>query len=160
MQELQRQLDSKGLVVKKGSIQDAAFIAADPGAPGDRPAGDSARTRRSKDGTWTKKGDEFYFGYKLHNKVEAEFGLIRAIETTTASVHDSQVDLSSEGGRFYRDKGYFGAAAKGKSVTMWRATRGHPLSSWDSMRNLQISKTLMSFRMSGSCPKNVNRYRV
>jgi IS5 family transposase len=140
MQELQRQLDSGGLVVKEGSIQDATFITADPGAPGDRPAGNNARTRRSKDGTWTKKGDEFYFGYKLHNKVDVEFGLIRAIETTPASVHDSQVDLSSEGERIYRDKGYFGAPAKGKSVTMWRATRGHPLSKWDSLRNFQISK--------------------
>jgi IS5 family transposase len=140
MQELQRQLDSKGLVVKEGSIQDATFITADPGAPGDRPAGDNARTRRSKDGTWTKKGEEFYFGYKLHNKVDVEFGLIRAIETTVASVHDSQVDLSSEGERIYRDKGYFGAPAKGKSVTMRRATRGHPLSTWDSLRNLQISR--------------------
>jgi IS5 family transposase len=68
VKELQRQLDSKGLVVKEGSIQDATFITADPGAPGDRPAGDNARTRRSKDGTWTKKGDEFYFGYKLHKQ--------------------------------------------------------------------------------------------
>jgi IS5 family transposase len=140
MQELQRQLDSKGLVVKEGSIQDATFITADPGAPGDRPAGDNARTRRSKDGTWTKKGDKFYFGYKLHNNVDVEFGLIRTIETTAASVHDSQVDLSSEGERVYRDKGYFGAPAKGKSVTMRRATRGHPLSTWDRMRNLQISR--------------------
>jgi IS5 family transposase len=140
MQELQGQLDSKGLVVRKGSIQDATFITTDPGAPGNRPAGDNARTRRSKDGTWTKKGDQFYFGYKLHNKVDVEFGLIRATETTPASVHDSQVDLSSEGERVYRDKGYFGAPAKGRSVTMWRATRGHPLSTWDSLRNLQISR--------------------
>jgi len=66
--------------------------------------------------------------------------LIRAIETTTASVHDSQVDLSREGETIYRDKGYFGALARGKSVTMWRATRGHQLSSWDRRRNLQISK--------------------
>jgi transposase, IS5 family len=48
--------------------------------------------------------------------------------------------LSSEGERIYRDKGYFGAPAKGKSVIMWRATRGHPLSTWDSLRNLQISR--------------------
>jgi IS5 family transposase len=51
-----------------------------------------------------------------------------------------QVDLSSEGERVYRDKGYFGAPAKGRSVTMCRATRGHPLSTWDKMRNLQISR--------------------
>jgi IS5 family transposase len=66
--------------------------------------------------------------------------LIRALETTTASVHDSQVDLSSEGERVYRDKGYFGASARGSSVTMCRATRGHPLCNWDRMRNLQISR--------------------
>jgi transposase, IS5 family len=139
-QELQRQLNSKGLVVKEGSIQDATFITTDPGAPGNRPAGDNARTRRSRDGTWTKKGEEYYFGFKLHNKVDVQYGLIRAIETTAASVHDSQVDLSSKDERIYRDKGYFGASAKGRSVTMYRATRGHPLSSWDRMRNLQISR--------------------
>ena len=139
-QELQRQLDAKGLIVKEGSIQDATFITSDPGRSGNKSRGNEARTRRSKDGTWAKKGEEFYFGYKLHNKVDVNYGLIRAIETTTASVHDSQVDLSSEGERVYRDKGYFGAYARGRSVTMCRATRGHPLSAWDRMRNLQISK--------------------
>jgi len=152
-QELQRQLDAKGLVVKEGSIQDATFITSDPGRSGNKPRGDQARTRRSKDGTWTKKGDEFYFGYKLHNKVDVEFGLIRAIQTTTASVHDSQVDPSSKGERVYRDKGYFGSPAKGKSVTMWRATRGHPLSTWDSLRNLQISR----IRAPGERPSAVIR---
>ncbi|MDP4157782.1 MAG: IS5 family transposase [Bacillota bacterium] len=139
-QELQMQLDAKGLVVEEGSIQDATFITADPGRSGNKPRGDEARTRRSKDGTWAKKGDEIHFGYKLHNKVDVEYGLIRTIETTTASVHDSQIDLSSEGERIYRDKGYFGASARGNSVTMYRATRGHPLSNWDRLRNLQISK--------------------
>jgi IS5 family transposase len=139
-QELQRQLDSKGLVVKEGSIQDATFITADPGRSGNKPRGNEARTRRSKDGTWAKKGEEIHFGYKLHNKVDVEFGLIRSIETTTASVHDSQVDLSSEEERIYRDKGYFGIPAIGKSVTMFRATRGHPLITQDRMRNLQISR--------------------
>lgn len=139
-QELQRQLDAKGLVVKEGSIQDATFITSDPGRSGNKPRGDQARTRRSKDGTWTKKGGEFHFGFKFHDKVDVEYGLIRSTETTTASVHDSQVDLSLKGERIYRDKGYFGSPAKGRSVTMYRATRGHPLSNWDKMRNLQISR--------------------
>ena len=139
-QELQRQLDSKGLVVKEGSIQDATFITSDPGRPGNESRGEKAKTRRSRDGTWTKKGEEYYFGFKLHNKVDVQYGLIRSLETTTASVHDSQVDLSSKGARVYRDKGYFGASAKGRSVTMYRATRGHPLSKWDRLRNLLISK--------------------
>ena len=72
--------------------------------------------------------------------MDVEYGLIRDIEITTASVHDSQIDLSREGERIYRDKGYFGSPAKGRSVTMCKATRGHPLSKWDRMRNLQISK--------------------
>jgi IS5 family transposase len=58
-QELQRQLDSKGLVVEEGPIQDATFITSDPGRPGDKSRGDEARTRRSKEGTWTEKGEEF-----------------------------------------------------------------------------------------------------
>ena len=139
-QELQRQLDAKGLVVKEGSIQGATFITSDPGRSGNRPRGDEAKTRRSKDGTWSKKGDEFHFGYKFHSNADIEFGLIRRIATTTASVHDSQVDLSLEGERVYRDKGYFGVPARGRSVTMFRATRGHPLSRWDRLRNLQISR--------------------
>ena len=155
-QELQRQLDAKGLVVKEGSIQDATFITADPGRSGNKPRGNEAKTRRSKDGTWAKKGDEFHFGYKLHNKVDVEYGLIRTIETTTASVHDSQVDLSSEGERIYRDKGYFGASARGNSVTMYRATRGHPLSNWDKMRNLQISR----IRAPGERPFSVSLTNV
>ncbi len=138
-QELQRQLDANGLVVREGCIQDATFITADPGS-GNKPRGNEARTRRSKDGTWAKKGDKFHFGYKLHNKVDIQYGLIRAIKTTTASVHDSQIDLSSRGERIYRDKGYFGTSARGHSVTMYRATRGNPLSKWDRLRNLQISR--------------------
>ena len=35
-----------------------------------------------------------------------DYGLIRDLETTTAAVHDSQVDLSREGEVVYRDKGY------------------------------------------------------
>jgi IS5 family transposase len=139
-QELQRQLDAMGLVVKEGCIQDATFITSDPGRSGNKPRGDEARTRRSKDGTWAKKGEEFYFGFKFHDKMDVEYGLIRDIEVTTASVHDSQVDLSMEGERVYRDKGYFGSQAEGRSVTMKRATRGHPLRNWDKMRNLRISK--------------------
>ncbi len=62
------------------------------------------------------------------------------IETTTASVHDSQIDLSREGEVVYRDKGYFGAPAKGYDATMKRATRSHPLSIRDKLRNKRISR--------------------
>src|SRR5512136_671366 len=137
--ELQRQLDAKGLQVKRGAIQDATFIEADPGKS-KKLRGDEAKTRRSRDGTWAKKGDDLHFGYKLHSKVDIDFGLIRDIETTTASLHDSQVDLSVEGEPILRDNGYFGVPAKGIDFTMRRATAEHPLGEIDKLRNGLIAK--------------------
>ena len=137
--ELQRQLNAKGLSVKKGVIQDATFITTDPGhALADKPRGKNAKTRRSKDGTWTKKNNKSYFGYKLHSKVDRNYGLIRAIETTTASVHDSQVDLSCRGEVAYRDKGYFGTKPRGYDATMQRGVRAHPLDIKNKLRNERI----------------------
>jgi len=139
--ELQRQLDEKGLQVKKGVAQDASFITSDPGrARADKPRGDEARTRRSRDGSWTKKGGKSFFGYKLHAKMDLDHGLIRDLETTTASVHDSRVDLSLPGEVVYRDKGYQGVEPRGWDATMKRASRGHPLSIWDRLRNRRISR--------------------
>ncbi len=139
--ELQRQLDSLGLKVKQGVVQDATFITADPGhTKADTPRGGDAKTRRSKDGSWTKKGNKSYFGYKLHSKVDTEFWLIRELETTTAAVHDSQVDLSKEGEIVYRDRGYHGSVPNGYSATMKRGARDHPLSIPDKLRNRRISR--------------------
>ena len=74
----QQQLDLKGLQVKKGVIQDASIITAEPGkSKGQRSRGEEAKTRRSKDGTWTKKGKKSYFGYKVHTKMDYEHSLIR-----------------------------------------------------------------------------------
>lgn len=119
--ELQRQMDAMGLKVRRGTVQDATFIEADPGSS-KKPRGEDAKTRRSRDGTWAKKGNETHFGYKLHQKTDIDYHIIREIETTTASLHDSQVDLSVEGELVFRDKGYFGAKAKGIDYTMRRRT--------------------------------------
>ena len=139
--ELQRQLDAKGLKVRKGVVQDATFITADPGhARADKPRGDEAQTRRSRDGTWTKKGSRSYYGYKLHMKMDLDHGLIRDLETTPANVHDSRVDLSWPGEVVYRDKGYQGAVPRGWDATMRRGARGHPPCIWDRLRNRRISR--------------------
>lgn len=78
-------------------IQDSTFIHSDPGhAKADKPRRNEAKTRRSGDGTWTKKGNQSHFGYKLHSIIDRDYELIRRFKTTTALVHDSQVDLSKE----------------------------------------------------------------
>jgi len=139
--ELQRQLDAKGLRVRKGVVQDATFITADPGhAKADKPRGTEAKTRRSRDGSWTRKGNRSYFGFKLHAKMDLGHGLIRDLETTPASVHDSRVDLSELGEVVYRDKGYQGAVPRGWDASMRRGARGHPLCIWDRLRNRRISR--------------------
>jgi IS5 family transposase len=137
--ELQRQLDAMGLQVKHGTIQDATFIEADPGKF-KKPRGKDAKTRRSRDGTIAKKGNEFHFGYKLHQKTDIDYCLIREIETSTASLHDSQVDLSIEDEVVLRDRGYFGAKARGIDFTMKRRTTDKPLEELDKERNRLISK--------------------
>ncbi|MBL7168446.1 IS5 family transposase, partial [Candidatus Bathyarchaeota archaeon] len=140
-EELQRQLDGKGLSVRKGVVQDATFITSDPGhAKADKPRGEEARTRRSRDGSWAKKGSKSYYGFKLHAKMDTDRSLIRDLETTTASVHDSQVDLSREGEVVYKDKAYFGVRSRGYSATMRRGTRGHPLGIRDKLRNKRINR--------------------
>ena len=56
-EELKRQIAEHGIKVKKGKIQDASFIHADPGKTnsGMQGRGREAKTSRSKDGSWTKK---------------------------------------------------------------------------------------------------------
>ena len=140
--ELQNQIEGLGLTIKRGMIQDASFILSDPGhAKMDEPRGNEAKTRRSKDGTWAKKGQKSHFGYKLHTIVDKETQIIRRFATSTASLHDSKIDLSEPGETVYRDRGYFGSSINGSmDKTMKRATRNHPISTKDKRRNKAISR--------------------
>jgi IS5 family transposase len=137
--ELQRQLDERGLKVKKGVAQDATFITADSGQVS-RPQGGGARTRRIRNGDWAKRKKGLVFGYKLHVESDLDQGLIRDLETTGASVHDSRVDLSQPGEVVYRDKGYFGVRPRGYDATMRRGVRGRPIGIRDRLRNGRISR--------------------
>lgn len=131
-EELQHQIDKLGFGIHRGV----------PGhAKKDKPRGDEALTRRSKEGTWSKKGNNSYFGYKMHTLVDKEFMIIREVGTSTASLHDSQIDLTEPGQTVYRDKGYFGVKPNASmDITMHRATRDHPLSCKEKRRNKAISR--------------------
>jgi len=103
-----------------------------------KPRGEEAKTKRSRDGTWTKKRGRSYFGFKLHTKDELSTELIADFEVTTASVHDNNVDLTKEGESCVRDRGYTGG--RGLCVNIIRATRGHPLTEEDRELNRFLSK--------------------
>jgi len=153
--ELQRQLDAKGLKVKTGVIQDATFIEADFGKKRyqeEKKAKkegreieytDKQKAHMDKDGTFAVKGQEVHFGYKLHQKSDVDFGLIRDFGVTTASTNDNQVDLVESGDNAaYRDKGYAGTKlrAKVKDMTMKKAARNRPLTKAEKRFNISVAK--------------------
>lgn len=152
--ELQRQLDEKGYEVKKGVIQDASFVEADLGRKRHyqkKKAGKEGRTVQytekqkahiDHDGTFSVKHGQVHYGYKAHVKIDVDHGLIRAVETSTASLHDSQVDLvKKDDVAAYRDKGYFGTGVvRGvEDMTMKRATKSRKLNGGEQKRNKAIS---------------------
>ena len=140
--ELQRQMESKGIRVKKGSAQDTTFITSDPGhVKHDEPRSEG-KTRRSKDGSFTKKNNKTFFGYKNHTIVDDNnpVPFLRSYAVTTAKDHDTVIDLSKRGITVYRDKGYFGNYPKGIDGTMDREVRNHKLSIESVRRNLRISE--------------------
>ena len=138
----QAQRDLKGLKINRGVIQDATIITADPGATSSGASGGKeGKTRRCRDGTWTKRGETPYSGYRLHALIDKESHLIRRAGTTTASVHVNQLDLSMPGETVYRDKGYFGVKSRASiDKTMKRAVRGRSLTIREKRRNRAISR--------------------
>ncbi|MDG6217831.1 MAG: transposase [Candidatus Thermoplasmatota archaeon] len=117
MVRLQQQLDKKGFKVEKGTIQDAAFIEADLGKKRYRKEKrarkngekieytEKQKQHMDQDGSFSVKHGQVHYGYKSHIKVDTDHYLIRDYEVTTASVHDSEIDLSEQDEVVYRDRG-------------------------------------------------------
>ncbi len=153
--ELQHQMDNKGLTVKSGVIQDASFIEADLGRKkhyeekkaekrGEKiDYSNKQKAHMDADGTFSVKHGQVHYGYKLHEKSDVDYDLIRAFEVTTASLHDNQIDLIKPGDiAAYRDKGYAGKPIKHKGVldrTMKKAAREKPLTKKEKAYNKKIS---------------------
>jgi len=153
--ELQRQLDEKGYEVKKGVIQDATFIHADAGRTRiqkEKKAKKEGKTieytERQKshidrDGTFAVKNGQVHYGYKDHVKTDVDYHLIRDYDISTASLHDSEVNLVEEDdSAAWRDKGYFGKPLPEsvKDYTMKRGTKSRKLNGGEQLRNKAISR--------------------
>jgi len=147
--ELQKQLDDKGFKIKKGTIQDAAFIEADLGKKRHRKEKkalkkgetveytDKQKKHMDKDGSFSVKHGQVHYGYKSHIKLDVNYHLIRELEVTTASVHDSKVDLSEHDEVVYRDRGYTGKETKAKGNGSMK--RGN-LTIQEKLRNKRIAR--------------------
>ena len=137
--EINSQIEKKGIQIKKGQIQDASFIEADPGKKnsGMNGRGREAKTSRSRDGSWTKKGKKSVFGFKSHIKVDEETKIIAEVGVTTAKTYDGNVDLANRDEIIYRDKGYTGCNTKAKGNGSMK--RGN-LTPHEHLRNNRIAK--------------------
>jgi len=107
-----RQLEGKGLVLKRGTVVDAAIV---PSAG--RPLSGEKRAELKTDPSpqidtdadSTKKGGTYYFGYKGHIGMDVGSKLIHSLSFTKASPHDStQLEhlLSGDERAIFGDKAY------------------------------------------------------
>ncbi|WP_158802761.1 IS5 family transposase [Acidisoma sp. L85] len=100
-------LASRGLKVAGGTIVDATIIAAPSSTK-------NATKARDPEMHQTRKGQQWYFGMKLHIGVDSKTKLIHAMTTTAANVHDAKVVgelLHGKETRVYGDQAYRGQTA-------------------------------------------------
>ena len=97
-------LAARGLKVAGGTIVDATIIAAPSSTK-------NAAKARDPDMHQTRKGQQWYFGMKLHIGVDSKSKLIHSLMTTAANLHDATVLgglLHGNETRVYGDQAYRG----------------------------------------------------
>ncbi len=125
-----------------GTIVDATIIA----APSSTKNEDKARDPEMHQ---TKKGNQWYFGMKVHIGVDSGSGLVHSASITAANVHDSQQLpnlLHGQENWMYGDSAYRNQkevlkqiVPKAKDFTNQRAYRNRPLSKADKLTNRRKS---------------------
>jgi transposase, IS5 family len=119
-------LQQSGFKVKTGTIVDATII----GAPSSTKNADNARDPEMHQ---TRKGQQWYFGMKLHIGVDSQSGLAHSAVVTAANVHDKHPLpelLHAAEQRVYGDSAYAsqkaliaGKAPRAKDFTSQRVRR-------------------------------------
>jgi transposase, IS5 family len=105
-EEVERQLEARRLILKRGTLMDATVVSAAVKKP-PSPAGRGSDTDPEAD--WTRKGGKSWFGYKAHVGVDEGTGLIRRAELTSAKIYESQVAealICGDERAVYGDKAY------------------------------------------------------
>lgn len=149
-EEVGRQIEARGLVVKSGTLIDATVIDAAAAEPPRQKGG--GRSEADPDARWVKNQTQgsARFGYKLHVAVDHGTGIVRRACVTPANVPEVEIghDLVCGDERaVYADKAYVGPrmrerlrAAGVKDRVQRRASRGHPLRPRETRRNSLIGR--------------------
>ncbi len=105
---INKHLQRKGLLLKKGSIVDATIIAAPSSTK-------NQEGERDPEMHQTKKGNQWHFGMKAHIAVDAHSGLVHTVTTTPANESDVQQIADLLHGKephVWADSGYRGASKR------------------------------------------------
>ena len=100
-------LESKGIRNTTGTIVDATIIHAPSSTK-------NAKKERDPQMHQTKKGNPWYFGVKAHIGVDSKEGVVHAVSSSAASVHDKHMLpdlLHGEEKKVWGDAGYQGQTA-------------------------------------------------
>jgi IS5 family transposase len=101
-------LSNRGMTMRQGTIVDATLIAAPSSTK-------NKEGKRDPEMHQTKKGNQWYFGMKVHIGVDKDSGLIHSVVTTAANVHDltpAAELLHGDEEVVYADAGYQGIAKR------------------------------------------------
>ena len=117
------QLEQHELLLRRGTIVDATFLEASSSTK-------NKEGQRDPEMHQAKKGEDWHFGAKVHNGVDAESGLVHTVVITPANVHDVTVAgqlLHGQEEYVLGDAGYQGAEKRpenaGRQVTWLTAMR-------------------------------------
>lgn len=100
--EVGRLLQGAGMTVKTGTIVDATIINAPSSTK-------NSEKQRDPEMHQTRKGQQWYFGMKLHIGVDSQSGLAHSAVVTAANVHDKHALpdlLHGQEKRYYGDSAY------------------------------------------------------
>ncbi|MGH3848797.1 MAG: IS5 family transposase [Pseudonocardiaceae bacterium] len=103
-EEINRHLKEQNLSFREGTIVDATIISAPSSTQ-------NQSGERDPQMHQTRKGQQWYFGMKLHIGVDETLGLIHSLETTPANasdIHHAGALLHGEEERVWGDAGYTG----------------------------------------------------
>ncbi len=143
------QLDTRGLLVKHGSLLDATLVAAQGSGRAQR-EGECA----DPDAAWSRRGPSSDHGYQGHIGMDAGSGLIRRVRLTPANVNDTEVAdqlIVGDEQVVYADRAYDSAARRERlralgiaDGIMRRANKHHPqLAPAEQDRNRRLARLRM-----------------
>ena len=129
-----QELQARGFKVNSGTIVDATII----GAPSSTKNADKARDPEMHQ---TRKGQQWYFGMKLHIGVDSQTGLTHSAVVTAANVHDKHPLpdlLHGQERRVYGDSAY----ASQKKLIEGKAPRAKDFTNQRTRRNGIVDEAL------------------